>query len=163
MFGNMISNMMVKPGQSPLFDNPEAHGLDYENVEFKAEDGVTLRGWLINGGTDKIIVQTHFGVQCNRGGWTPKGHGPITPWKQDIQFLRQAKYLMDRGVLRIDVRYAGARRKRSWVHPLGKLGTRGSEGCDRRSGLCDWTLPGCFHRAFEYLHGRRFNHLCLWS
>ncbi len=109
MFGNMISNMMVKPFQSPLFDSPEAHGLDYENVEFKAEDGVTLRGWLIKGGTGKVIVQSHFGVQCNRGGWTPEGHGPIAPWKQDIKFLRQAKYLVDQGysVLMYDLRGHG--------------------------------------------------------
>lgn len=109
MFGNMISNMMVKPGQSPLFDTPEAHGLGYENVEFKTEDNVTLRGWLIKGGNDKVIVQTHFGVQCNRGGWTPKGHGPITPWKKDIQFLRQAKYLVEQGysVLMYDMRGHG--------------------------------------------------------
>ncbi|WP_305989301.1 S9 family peptidase [Roseibium sp. MMSF_3544] len=109
MFGNMISNMMVKPFQSPLFDSPEAHGLDYEDVEFKAEDGVTLRGWLIKGGTGKVIVQSHFGVQCNRGGWTPKGHGPIAPWKQDIKFLRQAKYLVDQGysVLMYDLRGHG--------------------------------------------------------
>ena len=70
MFGKLISDMMVKPGQSPLFDTPENHGLDYENVTFQAEDGTTLRGWLIEGGTDRIIVQAHFGVQCNRGGWT---------------------------------------------------------------------------------------------
>ena len=109
MFGNMISNMMVKPGQSPLFDTPEAHGLGYENVEFKTEDNVTLGGWLIKGGNDKVIVQTHFGVQCNRGGWTPKGHGPITPWKKDIQFLRQAKYLVEQGysVLMYDMRGHG--------------------------------------------------------
>ena len=34
MLGNMVSNMMVKPYQSPLFDSPETWGLDYENVEF---------------------------------------------------------------------------------------------------------------------------------
>lgn len=109
MLGKMISNMMVKPGQSPLFDSPEAYGLTYENVEFETEDGVTLRGWLIKGGTDKVIVQTHFGVQCNRGGWTPKGHGPITPWKQDIKFLRQAQYLVEQGysVLMYDMRGHG--------------------------------------------------------
>jgi alpha-beta hydrolase superfamily lysophospholipase len=101
--------MMVKPGQSPLVDTPEAHGLAYENVAFKAEDGTTLRGWLINGGEDRVIVQTHFGVQCNRGGWTPKGHGPISPWKRDIQFLRQAKYLVEQGysVLMYDMRGHG--------------------------------------------------------
>ena len=109
MFGNMISNMMVKPFQSPLFDTPEAHGLDYENVEFKAEDGTTLRGWLVKGGEDRIIVQSHFGVQCNRGGWSPKGKGPIKPWKEDIQFLRQAKYLVGQGysVLMYDLRGHG--------------------------------------------------------
>ncbi|MBD0864922.1 MAG: alpha/beta hydrolase [Rhodobacteraceae bacterium] len=109
MFGKMISNMMVKPYQSPLFDTPEAHGLDYENVEFKAEDGTTLRGWLIAGGSDRVIVQSHFGVQCNRGGWSPKGKGPIKPWKQDIQFLRQAKYLVNQGysVLAYDLRGHG--------------------------------------------------------
>jgi len=48
-------------------------------------------------------------VQCNRGGWTPKGHGPIAPWKKDIQFLRQAKYLSKQGysVLMYDMRGHG--------------------------------------------------------
>lgn len=109
MFGNMISNMMVKPFQSPLFDDPKNYGLDYEDVEFKATDGVTLRGWLIKGGTDRVIVQSHFGVQCNRAGYCPKGKGLIRPWKQDIGFLRQAKYLADQGytVLMYDLRGHG--------------------------------------------------------
>ncbi|MBX2865739.1 MAG: alpha/beta hydrolase [Leptolyngbyaceae cyanobacterium MAG.088] len=109
MFGNMISNMMVKPFQSPLFDSPTNYGLDYEDIEFKARDGVTLRGWLINGGKDRVIVQSHFGVQCNRGGWSPKGKGPIKPWKEDIKFLRQAKYLSEHGysVLMYDLRGHG--------------------------------------------------------
>lgn len=109
MLGTMISNMMVKPYQSPLFDSPEAHGLTYEDVVFPALDGTSLRGWLINGGREKVIVQTHFGVQCNRGGWTPKGHGPITPWKKDIQYLRQAKHFAENGysVLMYDMRGHG--------------------------------------------------------
>ena len=109
MLGNMISNMMVKPFQSPLFESPVKYQLDYEDVEFKAEDAVTLRGWLIKGGTNKVIVQSHFGVQCSRCGWTPKGKGPIKPWKQDISFLRQAKYLADHGysVLMYDFRGHG--------------------------------------------------------
>ncbi len=109
MFGNMISNMMVKPFQSPLFDSPANHGFDYEDVEFEARDGVTLRGWLIKGATDRVIVQSHFGVQCSRCGWTPKGKGPIKPWKQDISFLRQAKYAVGNGysVLMYDLRGHG--------------------------------------------------------
>lgn len=109
MFGNIISNMMVKPFQSPIFDSPANYGLDYEDVEFEARDGVTLRGWLINGGTDKVIIQSHFGVQCSRCGWTPKGKGPIAPWKNDIAFLRHASYLADHGysVLMYDFRGHG--------------------------------------------------------
>lgn len=97
MFGNMISNMMVKPYQSPLFDSPENYGLDHESVEFPAADGTRLRGWLIKGGTDRVIIESHFGVQCNRGGWSPEGKGMIKPWKKDIKFLRQAKHFVDSG------------------------------------------------------------------
>lgn len=109
MFAKPISNMMVKPHQSPLFDSPTAHGLNYEDVEFTAEDGTTLRGWMILGGTNRVIIQSHFGVQCNRGGWTPKGHGPMAPWKEDIQFLRQAKHFVEHGysVLMYDLRGHG--------------------------------------------------------
>ena len=97
MFGNMISNMMVKPGQAPLFDSPANYGLDYVDVTFPATDGTKLRGWLIQGGSDKVIVQSHFGVQCNRSGWERKGKGMMAPWKQDIKFLRQAKHFADNG------------------------------------------------------------------
>ena len=109
MLGKMVSDMMVKPYQSPLFDEPANHGLEYEDVTFETRDGVTLRGWLIQGGTEKVIVESHFGVQCNRGGWSPKGKGLITPWKKDIQFLRQAKYLVEHGysVLMYDFRGHG--------------------------------------------------------
>jgi len=109
MFGKMISNMMIKPGNSPVFNSPSDEGLEYQDVEFPTSDGVTLRGWLIEGGTDKVIIQTHFGVQCSRSGYTPKGKGMIKMWKEDISFLRQAKYLSEQGytVLMYDMRNHG--------------------------------------------------------
>jgi pimeloyl-ACP methyl ester carboxylesterase len=105
----MVSDMMIKPGKSPVFGNPEDCGLDYEDVSFKASDEVTLRGWLIKGGNDKLIVQSHFGVQCSRTGYTPKGKGLVRMWKEDITFLRQAKYLSEHGysVLMYDMRNHG--------------------------------------------------------
>ena len=51
MFGNMISNMMIKPGKSPVFGTPSDVGLTFEDVEFETSDGVRLRGWLIPGGS----------------------------------------------------------------------------------------------------------------
>ena len=73
MFGKAISDLMIKPGKSPVFDNPENYGLDYENVSFKAKDGEELSGWIIKGNNDKVIIQSHFGVQCSRCGYTVEG------------------------------------------------------------------------------------------
>jgi len=109
MFGKLVSDLMIKPGNSPVFDKPENYDLDYEDVEFKTSDGVTLRGWLIKGGKDKVVIQSHFGVQCSRAGYTPQGKGMIKMWKQDITFLRHAKYLQEQGysILMYDMRNHG--------------------------------------------------------
>lgn len=48
---------------APVFNSPENFGVEYEDVTFKAQDGVTLSGGLIKRGTDKVIVQSHFGAQ----------------------------------------------------------------------------------------------------
>ncbi|MEM7314971.1 MAG: alpha/beta hydrolase, partial [Planctomycetota bacterium] len=107
MLAKMVSDMMIKPGKSPVFEQPT--DVDFENVEFQSSDGVTLRGWLLKGGTDKVIIQSHFGVQCSRAGYSPKGKGMITMSKGDISFLRQGKFLYDQGysVLMYDLRNHG--------------------------------------------------------
>jgi dipeptidyl aminopeptidase/acylaminoacyl peptidase len=109
MIANYVADMMVKPGKSPVFNNPQDFGLAYEDVTFKASDGVTLSGWLVKGGTDKVIIQSHFGVQCSRAGYTPKVQGMIKMWNKDIEFLNQARYLVDAGysVLMYDLRNHG--------------------------------------------------------
>ena len=109
MLGKMIADTFIKPFQSPLFDDPKNYALDYENVTFKADDGIELSGWLIKGANHKVIIQSHFGVQCARSGYTPKGKGFIKGSDSDINFLRQAKYLNDAGytVLMYDFRNHG--------------------------------------------------------
>ena len=111
MFGKQISNLMIKPGKSPVFETPEKYNLQYEDVTFKAKDGVDLSGWLIKGKNDKVIIQSHFGVQCSRCGFTQKGKGMMKNalWTSDIHFLKQAKYLVDAGysVLMYDLRNHG--------------------------------------------------------
>ena len=111
MFGKAISDLMIKPGKSPVFETPEKYGLEYEDVIFKAKDGVTLSGWLVKGGSDKVIIQSHFGVQCSRSGFTQEGKGMMKNalWTSDIHFLEQAKYLTEAGysVLMYDLRNHG--------------------------------------------------------
>ena len=111
MFGKAISDLMVKPGKSPVFETPDQYGLEYEDVTFITKDGVTLSGWIVKGGTDKVIIQSHFGVQCSRCGYTQEGKGmwKNALWTSDIHFLNQAKYLVDAGysVLMYDLRSHG--------------------------------------------------------
>jgi pimeloyl-ACP methyl ester carboxylesterase len=74
---------------------------------------------LVKGGKDKVIVQSHFGIQCSRSGYTPKSKGLVKLWKTDIPFLNQAKYLVDAGysVLMYDFRNHGnsGAGTREWV------------------------------------------------
>ncbi|MEO1033463.1 MAG: alpha/beta hydrolase [Bacteroidota bacterium] len=119
MFGKMVSDMMIKPGKSPVFETPDKYNLDYEDVTFKTDDGITLSGWLVKGGTEKVIVQSHFGVQCSRCGYTQEGKGIFknTLWTSDIHFLDQAKYLVDAGysILMYDMRNHGNSEQNGWV------------------------------------------------
>lgn len=119
MFGKQISDLMIKPGKSPVFETPEKYGLEYQNIEFKTSDGIKLSGWLINGGNEKVIIQSHFGVQCSRCGYTQEGKGMMKNalWTSDIHFLEQAKYLSEAGysVLMYDMRNHGNSEKNSWV------------------------------------------------
>lgn len=109
MLGNMIANTFIKPFQSPVFDDPANYALDYEDITFKAQDGVELSGWLIKGDSDKVVIQSHFGVQCSRSGYTAEGKGFMKGWDGEIRFLRQAKYLNEAGytVLMYDMRNHG--------------------------------------------------------
>ncbi len=109
MVTNFLANSIVKGGVAPLFDNPKNYGLSYEDVSIIAADGVKLSGWLIKGGTDKIIVQSHFGVQSCRAGFTPEGKGMVKLWNDEIPFLKHVKYLVDQGysVLMYDFRNHG--------------------------------------------------------
>ncbi|CAH1519868.1 Hydrolase_4 domain-containing protein [Vibrio owensii] len=109
MITKYLADMMTKGGQSLVFETPEQYGLKYQDVTFQAEDGVTLSGWLIEGSSDKVIIQSHFGVQCSRAGFTPEGKGFIKLYKKNISFLRQAKHLVEQGysVLMYDLRNHG--------------------------------------------------------
>lgn len=119
MFGKAISNLMIKPGQSPVFETPDKYGLSYEDVTFKTKDDIQLSGWLINGGKNKVIIQSHFGVQCSRCGFTQEGKGMMKNalWTSDIHFLKHTKYLAEKGysILMYDMRNHGESEQKGWV------------------------------------------------
>ena len=107
MLGRFLADTFIKPFQSPVFDDPSNYGLEHEEVTFRAADGIELSGWLIKGDTGRVIIQSHFGVQCSRSGYRPRGL--LRGYDKDIAFLRQAKYLNEAGytVLMYDFRNHG--------------------------------------------------------
>ena len=119
MIAGFLSNTIIKGGAAPLFDNPKNYGLDFEDVTFNASDDTKLSGWPIKGEADKIIIQSHFGVQACRAGFTPEGKGMVKLWDKKIPFLMHVKYLVDQGysVLMYDFRSHGNSddAKNNWV------------------------------------------------
>lgn len=109
MIYGMLADLATKT-RAPLFDNPANWGLVYEDVEFKTSDGVTIRGWLVNPGQDKVIIQSHFGLFCSRSGYTndEKPFG-MRAWPNDIPFLKHIKAFAERGytTLAYDLRNCG--------------------------------------------------------
>ncbi|MBN1214680.1 MAG: dienelactone hydrolase family protein [Candidatus Lokiarchaeota archaeon] len=109
MLEKFIANSVAKPGHSPVFSNPKDFGFEYEDVTFKASDGITLSGWLIKGKKEKVIIFTHFGMQSSRSGYTPKGKGVTKPYKKEINYLNTMRHLIKEGytVLMYDLRNHG--------------------------------------------------------
>ncbi|MEC7291187.1 MAG: alpha/beta hydrolase [Pseudomonadota bacterium] len=109
MFSGMLANLATRT-RAPLFDNPANWDLEYEDVEFETKDGLTIRGWLINPGQDKVIIQSHFGLFSCRAGYTNEGK-PIgmKAWPTDIPFLKHIKRFAEEGytTLAYDLRNCG--------------------------------------------------------
>ncbi|MEO1033462.1 MAG: alpha/beta hydrolase [Bacteroidota bacterium] len=110
MLGKLMAKNIVLAGKgAPLFDNPANYDMQYEDIAFKASDGINIRGWLIKGTNNKVIIQSHFALFCSRSGYTNDVKRPVKGFDHDVQFLRQAKYLNDEGytVLMYDFRNHG--------------------------------------------------------
>ena len=102
-----MTRLMLKPGRSPLLRTPESIGLAYENVAFKASDGVDIRAWFIPGkgaerGKRGPVVAFVHGWLWNRTG-NVAGKVPFTD--RDVDFLPATRALHDAGyhVLLMDV------------------------------------------------------------
>ena len=114
MFTNSIAkfltNTMLEPLEQPFPKTPADYGLRYRDVEFPTRDGLTLRGWLVNEGADKVAIMTHFGYRANRYGYQVKCQPLLTkPYNKEIEFANVAKRLVEAGyaVLMYDLRNHG--------------------------------------------------------
>ncbi|HEU4997169.1 MAG TPA: alpha/beta fold hydrolase [Gemmatimonadaceae bacterium] len=103
----VMTRLMLKGMRSPLDRTPASVGLAFENVAFKATDGVDIRGWFIpgagakTGGRGPAVVFVH-GWLWNRLG-NVSGKVPFVD--RDVDFLPATRALHDAGyhVLLMDV------------------------------------------------------------
>lgn len=103
-----ISGTVVHLNRQPVPKNPKDYGMDFENVEFQAEDSVKLKGWLIPGTKPKLVIMTHVGGLTKYGS-TKKYKNLTKLYNQEIEFLKTARHLHNSGywVLMFDFRNHG--------------------------------------------------------
>ncbi len=72
--GQLAAHRAMHPPREPLKTTPKAHGFDYEDVAFVAEDGIKLSAWYIPATkpTTQTLVLVH-GFQTNRALWFNQG------------------------------------------------------------------------------------------
>jgi pimeloyl-ACP methyl ester carboxylesterase len=108
---NQLTNAMVSGKRQPFWRSPAELGLEAEAVNFKASDGVTLRGWFIprdsHDGTPAPAIVFVHGWPWNRMG-NHAGNGVLAD--QTVDLLKPARALHDAGfhVLLFDLRNHGA-------------------------------------------------------
>jgi len=121
---------IVYPGRNRPWTDPErAAGLDYEDVSFRARDGVRLRGWLLPSATDgddpgPAVILLH-GWLWNRLGTRSKSLVNSFPGGKPVHLLPLAEALVRDGyhVLMFDLRNFGESERRG-VYTGGWLESR---------------------------------------
>lgn len=108
LFCYFLSGTVLYMNRQPVPKNPKDYGLEYENVEFRASDGIRIKGWLIHGSIQKIIVMTHVGGLTKYGS-TVKYKSFSKLYNKEIEFIKTAMHLNKEGywVLMFDFRNHG--------------------------------------------------------
>ena len=120
-----LTRLMLFARRAPIDRTPAEVGLEYEDVAFKAGDGVGLKGWFIPSKAESpapAIVFVH-GWMWNRLG-NVAGQVPVDD--RDVDFLPAARALHDAGfhVLMYDVRKHGESESGGGLVSFGPLEKR---------------------------------------
>ncbi len=103
-----LSRTVIHLDRQPVPKTPKEYGMDYQNIEFKATDGVDIKGWLIPAKSNKLIIITHVGGLTKYG--STKDYSSFSKlYNEEIEFLKIARHLHSEGygVLMFDFRNHG--------------------------------------------------------
>jgi pimeloyl-ACP methyl ester carboxylesterase len=82
--------------------------MEFQNAEFKTADDVKIRGWLIPGASNRVIVMTHVGGLTKYGS-AREFKSFYKLFDEEIEFLKVARHLHSEGygILMFDFRNHG--------------------------------------------------------
>ena len=106
--GYFIAYSAIHQNRQPVPKNPCDYGMSFENIEFKTSDGVNIKGWLIPGSTNKLIIMTHVAGLTKYGSTVP--YKNLTKlYNREIEFCKTTEHLHNAGysVLMFDFRNHG--------------------------------------------------------
>ena len=108
IFSYIISRTVIHLDRQPVPKTPADYGLDFQNVAFKAADGVNIKGWLITSASNKLVVVTHVGGLTKYGS-TKQFKSMSKLFDEEVEFLKVARHLHGAGygVLTFDFRNHG--------------------------------------------------------
>jgi uncharacterized protein len=103
-----IAYSAVHQNRQPVPKNPGDYGLKFENISFMSADSVKIKGWLIPGELNKVIVITHV-AGLTKYGSTAAYKNPMKMYNKEIEFLKTAEQLHKAGywVMMFDFRNHG--------------------------------------------------------
>ena len=104
----LLSRTVIYLDRQPVPKTPKDYGMDFQNIEFKAADGVNIKGWLIPAKSNKLIVITHVGGLTKYGS-TKQFSSFSKLYNEEVEFLKVARHLHNEGhgVLMFDFRNHG--------------------------------------------------------
>jgi dienelactone hydrolase len=103
-----IAGLIIHQNRQPVPKNPGDYGMSFENITFKTSDDVNIKGWLIPGKLNKLIVITHV-AGLTKYGSTVSYNNLTKLYNKEIEFLKTAQHLHKEGywVLMFDFRNHG--------------------------------------------------------
>jgi len=72
IISSSASKKLASPPRKTGSWSPKDLGFEYEKVEVKTADGLTLRGWLIPRGSEKTVIVVHGYTSCKWDEWYMK-------------------------------------------------------------------------------------------
>ena len=100
-----IAGTIIHLNRQPIPKNPKDYDLDYKNIILKPSDGINIKGWLIPGSSQKIIIMTHVGGLTKYGSYS-RYKNISKLYNKEVEFLKTAHHLHNKGynVLMFDFR-----------------------------------------------------------